>query len=166
MCIFHGTWNTNRTLHEHAGVGLEIIISFRHVDNAVTERLALHCTAHRVLPNAAQTRSVNTLNAQKHRLYWSEFICCCKTSVKYISCRPLLFINNYQVIFRNSICIIGQRRYRTTCPTLYSPPCSAERHSDTQCWHFKCTETQIVLVGIYLLLQNISEIHLLPTVTA
>jgi hypothetical protein len=46
----------------------------------------------------------------------------------------------------------GLRRYRMTCPTLYSLPCSAERRSDTQCQHSECTETLIGLVGIYLLL--------------
>jgi hypothetical protein len=57
-------------------VGHEIINSFSHMDSDVTERHALHCTAHRVLQNATQTRSVNILNAQQHRLYWSGFICC------------------------------------------------------------------------------------------
>jgi hypothetical protein len=45
-----------------------------------------------------------------------------------------------------------------TSPILYSSPCSVERHSDAQCQHFECTETLIVLVGIYLLLKNITGI--------
>jgi len=33
----------------------------------------------------------------------------------------------------------GQRCNRMTSPTLYSWPCSAQRHSDTQCQHSDCT---------------------------
>jgi hypothetical protein len=42
----------------------EITISFIHTYSAVTEWCALHCTVHRILPNATQTRNVSTLNAQ------------------------------------------------------------------------------------------------------
>jgi len=67
----------------------------------------MYRTAYRVLPNATRTLSVNSLNAPKHRLYWSGFICRYKAPVKYTSCQPLLLRDNYQVISRNSSCIIG-----------------------------------------------------------
>jgi len=34
--------------------------------------------------------------------FWLGFICCYKTSVKYISCQPLLLGTYYQIMFRNS----------------------------------------------------------------
>ena len=77
------------------------------MDSGVTTQHVLYRTDHRALQNATQTLSVNNLNAPKHRLYWSRLICCYKISVKYISCQPLLLRNNYQVFFRNSICLIG-----------------------------------------------------------
>lgn len=76
--VFHGARNPNRALQEHDDVGQEII-SFNHVDSAVTELHVLYYTATRVLSNATQTRGIKTVNTRKHRLYCSGCIYCYKT---------------------------------------------------------------------------------------
>jgi len=49
----------------------DIIFSFSHVDSGVGRHI-LHSKAHRVLPNATQTRKVNTLNAQDTSVRYSD----------------------------------------------------------------------------------------------